>query len=435
VADSGNDRVQELGLDGTWLQTFTGFNGPRAIAVAPDGTVYVADTGNARIQRRDPATGAWTTLSTPALTGPSGVAATAGAVYVADTGANRVLRVAGGTSTALPAPPGGLTAPTGLAAVAGAVYVADTGAGRVLRFVEGTSAWDVLGTEGTADGSFIAPHGLAVDAAGTTLVVADTGSDRLQRITLAGAPPAPLARLTVSPTGAGEGTVTSAPDGISCPTDCRQGFSRGSTARLQATAAPGSAFAGWTGACAGSVPTCDVPMGADEAVGAAFVVSGPPPPAAPPAVGPLSGTSPAIARDRRAPRLRALTLRPSRLRPAREGATLATRGPGAILRYAVSEGGTATVTIERVEVGARVRGRCLARTAARRSAPRCTRHLPLRGSARVRTTAGTHRLRFRARLAGHALRPGRYVLVLRVADAAGNRSAPRRVAFVVVAGR
>ncbi|MEA2356987.1 MAG: hypothetical protein QOI62_247 [Solirubrobacteraceae bacterium] len=438
VADTGNDRVQELGLDGTSLQTFTGFNGPRAIAVAPDGTVDVADTGNARIQRRDPATGAWTTLATPTLTGPSGVAATADAVYVADTGANRVLRVAGGTSTALPAPPGGLTAPTGLAAANGAVYVADTGASRVLRFVEGTSTWDVLGTEGTADGSFIAPHGLASDAAGATLVVADTGNDRLQRITLTGAPPAPLARLTVNPTGAGTGTVTSAPDGISCPTDCRQGLSRGSTAHLQATAAPGSAFAGWSGACAGSAPTCDVPMGADQAVGAAFVVSGPPPPPAPPTVGPLSGGPPASgagARDRRAPRLRALTLRPARLRPARSGATLATRGPGAILRYTVSEGGTATVTVERVEVGARVGGRCLARTPARRSAPRCTRHLRLRGSARLRTAAGTHRLRFRARLAGHALRPGRYLLVLAVTDAAGNRSAPRRVAFLVTAGR
>jgi hypothetical protein len=40
---------------------------------------------------------------------------------------------------------------------------------------------------------------------------------------------------------------------------------------------------------------------------------------------------------------------------------------------------------------------------------------------------------FRARLRGRPLRAGRYRLVLRATDAAGNRSAPRRLTFTVVA--
>jgi hypothetical protein len=49
--------------------------------------------------------------------------------------------------------------------------------------------------------------------------------------------------------------------------------------------------------------------------------------------------------------------------------------------------------------------------------------------------AGAHRLTFRARLGGRALRPGRYRLVLRAADAAANRSAARRLAFTVTTRR
>jgi DNA-binding beta-propeller fold protein YncE len=421
VADTGNSRVQELTTDGAWVATFTGFNAPRAIAVAPDGTVLVADTANNRIARRDPSSGAWSTLTTPSLASPSGVAADGGAVYVADTGANRVLRIAGNSATPLPTPPGGLSGPTGLAVAGGALYVADTGSGRVLR-LQAAGTWDVLGTEGSGPGEFIAPHGLALDAGATTLVVADTGNDRLQRITLSGTPPAPSARLTVAATGTGTGTVTSAPAGIACPTDCRQGFTRGSGARLTATAAPGSAFAGWSGACSGAAPACDVTLAGDASVGAAFTATGPPPPPTPTGPGPLSGRppgstagpAPSSRPDRTAPLLRGVTLRPNRLRAARGGATIAAAASRAILRYAVSEGGTLRITIERA---------------------RGARYAALRGHASVRTRAGAHRLAFRARLAGRPLRAGRYRVVLRATDRAGNRSAARRAAFTVLAAR
>jgi DNA-binding beta-propeller fold protein YncE len=424
VADTANNRVQQLSLDGAWLATVTGFSAPRAIAVAPDGAVLVADTGNGRVQRRDPATQAWSTLAR-GLTAPAGVAATATAVYVADTGVNRVLRLAGGATQALPPPPGGFHSPTGLAAGGGAVYVSDTASSRVLRFDEATSGWEVVGSEGTGMGSFIAPAGLALDPAGASLVVADNGNDRVQRITFSGSPPPAPVGLTVATTGTGTGTVTSSPAGIACPTDCAQHFTPGSTVSLQATPAPGSAFAGWAGACSGPAPTCDVAMAGERAVTAAFAASGPPPP--PPQTsgpGPTSGPPPTSSgaapaspptRDRTPPTLRGVTLRPDRLRAARAGATIAATAVAATLRYAVSEPGTLTLAVERRRRGGR--------------------YVAVRGSAAVRTTAGAHHVSFRARIAGRPLRAGRYRLVLRARDRAGNRSAPRRVAFTVVSAR
>jgi DNA-binding beta-propeller fold protein YncE len=417
VADTANSRVQALGLDGTWQSTATCFIAPREIAVAPDGTVYVADTGNGRVQRRDPASGAWTTFAA-GLSSPAGVAATSEAVYVADTGNNRVQRIAGAPTT-LPAPPGGLTAPTGVAAGPGAVYVADTGANRVLRFNEGPGTWDVIGTDGTGPGQFIAPHGLALDAGATTLVVADTGNDRLQRITLSGTPRAALVRLNAATAGTGTGSVVSTPAGIWCPTDCRQGFSTGAVVRLEARAASGSAFAGWSGACAGTGP-CDVSMGAERTVTAAFLATGPPAPPPPAGPGPTSQPAPsgaanASVRDRTVPRLRGVSLRPRRLRAASRGATIAALATGATLRYALSERSALSIAIERA--GAR------------------GRYTTLPGALRRATTAGPHRLTFRARLRGRPLRAGRYRLVLRATDAAGNRSAARRLVFTVVTGR
>jgi hypothetical protein len=61
--------------------------------------------------------------------------------------------------------------------------------------------------------------------------------------------------LVVTPAGAGVGTVTSQPGGISCPgTTCGAQFPTGDLVTL--TAAPGanSSFGGWQGCTAGSIP-------------------------------------------------------------------------------------------------------------------------------------------------------------------------------------
>jgi hypothetical protein len=79
--------------------------------------------------------------------------------------------------------------------------------------------------------------------------------------------------LSVTLAGAGTGSVTSSPAGITCPGDCSQAYATGTMVTL--TAAPGasSTFAGWSGACVGT-GTCQVTMNAAASVTATFSVSG-----------------------------------------------------------------------------------------------------------------------------------------------------------------
>jgi len=116
IADSGNHRVQKFTTDGEFVAAWggpstieteagvpRGFNEPWDVAVAPDGTIYVADTWNHRIQKLD-AEGAPVTawglfgqygpddpLGQGAFYGPRGVViGPGGRVYVADTGNKRI---------------------------------------------------------------------------------------------------------------------------------------------------------------------------------------------------------------------------------------------------------------------------------------------------------------------------------------------------------
>jgi uncharacterized repeat protein (TIGR01451 family) len=57
--------------------------------------------------------------------------------------------------------------------------------------------------------------------------------------------------LTVTEAGNGTGTVTSAPAGIICPETCSASFASGTQVTLTQSAADGSVFAGWGGACTG----------------------------------------------------------------------------------------------------------------------------------------------------------------------------------------
>lgn len=76
--------------------------------------------------------------------------------------------------------------------------------------------------------------------------------------------------LTVTKVGAGTGTVTSAPAGISCGATCVFSFNEGTTVTLTATPSAGSVFAGWSGDCSGT-GSCQVSMNSARRVGAAFV--------------------------------------------------------------------------------------------------------------------------------------------------------------------
>ncbi|HEY3276747.1 MAG TPA: S8 family serine peptidase [Syntrophorhabdaceae bacterium] len=76
--------------------------------------------------------------------------------------------------------------------------------------------------------------------------------------------------LTVTKPGPGAGTVSSSPSGIDCGSTCAGGFAPGTAVTLTPTAASGSAFAYWTGACSGALPACTATMTADTSVAAVF---------------------------------------------------------------------------------------------------------------------------------------------------------------------
>jgi len=61
--------------------------------------------------------------------------------------------------------------------------------------------------------------------------------------------------VTVTRDGTGSGTVTSQPAGINCGNTCSTTFSATSVT-FTATPASGSVFAGWSGGCNGTTPTC-----------------------------------------------------------------------------------------------------------------------------------------------------------------------------------
>lgn len=148
VADSGNHRIQRFDLEGgnplVWGESGNApgqFSEPSGIAVGPDGMVYVADLWNARIQKFD-ADGKYVThweAGDGRFYGPRAVAVSPkNEVFVADTGNKRIM-----------------------------VY---SNAGQFLR------KW---GSGGKQPGSFDEPVGLAISA-GNEVFVADTVNQRIQ---------------------------------------------------------------------------------------------------------------------------------------------------------------------------------------------------------------------------------------------------------------
>jgi len=78
--------------------------------------------------------------------------------------------------------------------------------------------------------------------------------------------------LSVTLSGTGSGSVTSNPAGISCPATCSANFRKvGTMVTLTATAATGSRFVEWSGACSGA-GACVVTMSQAQSVTATFNV-------------------------------------------------------------------------------------------------------------------------------------------------------------------
>jgi DNA-binding beta-propeller fold protein YncE len=201
VMESGNLRLEKFDLDRnlvlSWGAFGTGdgqFVGPTDIAVAPDGSVYVADTERRDVQKFAP-DGTFLTAVSP--TGPDGefegIARIGvdphGNLYVPDPDAGRVYKFAPDGTLLLTfgsegTGDGQFLAPIDAAADAtGTVYVSDAVNNRIQAFdAEGRflAAW---GEKGTEPGQFVEPDAIALDGEGH-LYVADIGNGRVQKFRL-----------------------------------------------------------------------------------------------------------------------------------------------------------------------------------------------------------------------------------------------------------
>lgn len=116
--------------------------------------------------------------------------------------------------------------------------------------------------------------GGACSGASSTCTVTMSAAQNVTATFTAAAPSTYTLSLTKS--GAGSGSVTSVPSGISCGTSCTStsyAFTTGQSVTLTASASTGSTFGGWGGACSGTSATCTVTMSAAKAVTATFYSS------------------------------------------------------------------------------------------------------------------------------------------------------------------
>ena len=200
-------------------------NDPRGVAVDANGNIYISDTGNQRIRTVDFVTGKISTIAGTGAAGYSGDGGAAtsaridspralaidpsGSVYIADTGNNRVRKVMAttistfaGTGTAGFSGDGGLagaaqlSGPRGLVIKSnGNVVISDTGNNRVrqvapsgiITTMAGTGVGGPAGDGGPATSAQLNfPFGLAVDGSGN-LFIADTSNHKIRVIGTDGA--------------------------------------------------------------------------------------------------------------------------------------------------------------------------------------------------------------------------------------------------------
>lgn len=181
----------ELGQWGSFGITGEGqFSHPQYVAVDGNGTAYVGDLGNKRIQAfSQHGTYMFEWGSSGKHPGgfhhPAGIATSGGHVFVADRDLHRVQKfTANGTFVAewgaRGSGPGDLLYPGGMAAHNGTVYVVDTGNHRVQAFAENGTLLHSIGSSGLGAHQLLNPSGIAVDAAGD-VYVADKGNAKVAR--------------------------------------------------------------------------------------------------------------------------------------------------------------------------------------------------------------------------------------------------------------
>jgi hypothetical protein len=128
-----------------------------------------------------------------------------------------------------------------------------------------------------------------------------------------------------------------------------------------------------------------------------------------------------------------LRLAPAQFRAARSGpsATTAAVRTATRVSYTLNIAANVRFTVQRTASGRTVSGRCVKPTRSNLTHKRCTRFVTVRGSFPRTRPAGADRFTFTGRLAGHALKPGRYQLVA-TPTANGHTGKPTRASFRIL---
>ena len=204
IADTGNHRIQKFNSKGQFIAKWGNegsgdgqFYNPYGIAIDSSGNVYVADTGNHRIQKftsNGQFIAKWGSYGTGdgQFNLPRGIAIdSSDNIYVADTGNSRIQKFtsAGQFVTKWGSKGSGdgqLNEPSDIAVDgSGNVYVADTNNHRIQKFASTGQFIAEWGSSGSGDGQFNGPKGIAVDSTGN-VYIADTGNFRIQKFTSTG---------------------------------------------------------------------------------------------------------------------------------------------------------------------------------------------------------------------------------------------------------
>jgi len=137
--------------------------------------------------------------------------------------------------------------------------------------------------------------------------------------------------------------------------------------------------------------------------------------------------------DRTAPVISGLRVSAKRWRLGNRLASISVLPVGTTISFRLSEAARTTLTFQRARPGRRVGRKCVKPTAANRGKRRCARFVGA-GSLGRNGKQGRNRVRFQGRLNRRKkLRRGRYRIVARARDAAGNRSKPRTGATFTIA--